>query len=87
MPDTSESARARRRQGRRRARPARVRIFDSSIPSPCVSVCQVDDATGCCLGCHRSIDEIRDWPILTAEEKTAVLARVAARKAEGRRPG
>jgi predicted Fe-S protein YdhL (DUF1289 family) len=27
------------------------------------------------------MDEIRDWPILSAEEKTAVLARLAARKA------
>jgi predicted Fe-S protein YdhL (DUF1289 family) len=27
------------------------------------------------------MDEIRDWPILSAEEKTAVLARLAERKA------
>ncbi len=68
------------RRERRRRRPRRAPAFDTTIPSPCISVCQIDDATGCCIGCHRSMDEIRDWPILSAEEKIAVLARLAARK-------
>ncbi len=71
------------RQRRRERRRARVREarFDTTIPSPCISVCQFDDATDCCIGCFRSIDEIRDWPIMTAEEKTATLERSAGRKA------
>jgi len=77
--DGNEEAARRRRDGGRR-RP-RERRFDTSVPSPCISVCQVDNATGCCIGCLRSIDEIRDWPIMTAEEKTATLARIAARRA------
>ena len=40
----------------------------------------MDNATGCCIGCYRAIDEIREWPILTADEKRAVLARIADRK-------
>ena len=74
-----------RRAGRQRAggrRRLRARTFDTTIPSPCIAVCQVDNATGCCIGCFRSIDEIREWPIMTAEEKTAALARVAERKAD-----
>ncbi len=69
------------RRARRRARPART--FDTSIPSPCIAVCQIDDATDCCIGCFRSIDEIRDWPIMTADEKTQVLARIEQRRAVG----
>jgi predicted Fe-S protein YdhL (DUF1289 family) len=69
----------RRERARRRPRPRRE--FDTSVPSPCITVCQVDDATGCCIGCYRSIDEIREWPILSADEKRAVLARIAERKA------
>lgn len=77
-PDSLRRARAGRRPGgRSRRRPE----FDSSVPSPCITVCQVDDATGCCIGCYRSIDEIREWPILSADEKRAVLARIAERKA------
>lgn len=63
---------------RRRKRPQRV--FDNSVPSPCIAVCQVDPRTNLCLGCRRHIDEIRNWPILTAEQKRAVLAEVAKRQ-------
>ena len=69
------------RRERARRRPRARREFDSSVPSPCITVCQVDDATGCCIGCYRSIDEIREWPILSADEKRTVLARIAERKA------
>ncbi len=82
QPETSAEERRSRRE-RRRAR-ARAGRFDTTIPSPCISVCQIDDATDCCIGCRRSIDEIRDWPIMTAGEKTAALARIAASKAAGK---
>ena len=77
--DGLSTDRARRRPG---GQPRRRREFDTSVPSPCITVCQVDDATGCCIGCYRSIDEIREWPILSADEKRAVLARIAERKAD-----
>lgn len=32
-----------------------------SVPSPCVSVCRMDTGSGLCVGCFRTIDEIRDW--------------------------
>ncbi len=80
LDDSLHSERARRR-ARRRA--ARRRDFDTTVPSPCISVCQLDDVTGYCLGCHRNVEEIRDWPILTAEEKKAILTNIAARKAAG----
>lgn len=65
---------------RERRRQARLRGIDRSIPSPCISVCQLDDTTGLCMGCHRSIDEIRDWPILSAEEKRDVLEKIETRR-------
>ena len=63
---------------RRRNRPRRT--FDSSVPSPCIAVCQIDNATGFCLGCYRNVDEVREWPILTAAEKTDILEKLAERK-------
>ena len=79
MSEIDDRTEQRRARARRRPRPRRE--FDTSVPSPCITVCQVDDATGCCIGCYRSIDEIREWPILSADEKRAVLARIAERKA------
>lgn len=72
--------RARAGRGPRRGSGRRPEV-DTSVPSPCITVCQVDDTTGHCIGCYRSIDEIREWPILSADEKRAVLARIAERKA------
>lgn len=31
------------------------------MPSPCVSVCRMDDAQQYCLGCLRTLDELRAW--------------------------
>ena len=71
--------RAQRRAERRRR--VRERTFDSSVASPCIAICQLG-ADDLCVGCLRSMDEIRDWPIMTAEEKRTVLAKIEARKAE-----
>jgi len=49
------------------------------VPSPCVNVCQMDPRSGLCLGCRRTLREIADWLEMTAEEKLAVLERVAQR--------
>jgi uncharacterized protein len=45
----------------------------SSVQSPCNSVCRIDPASGQCLGCKRTLEEIADWPILSNPEKRAVL--------------
>lgn len=71
-----------RSENRRRGGRTRARRFvpDESVPSPCISVCQIDDARGYCIGCFRDVDEIRDWIIMSAAEKTEVLARIAERR-------
>ncbi|WP_282604297.1 DUF1289 domain-containing protein [Pelagibius sp. Alg239-R121] len=76
MSESQDTERAARRARRRQAR---LRGLDRSVPSPCISVCQLDDASGLCIGCHRNVDEIRDWPILSADEKRAVLAEIETR--------
>ncbi len=75
----SEQGRAVRPRRRSRGR----RTIDHSVPSPCIAVCTIDDANGQCLGCRRTIDEIRDWPILSREEKLAVLDLLAERRRDG----
>ncbi|MGB0717952.1 MAG: DUF1289 domain-containing protein [Alphaproteobacteria bacterium] len=61
-----------RRQTRRKVRP----IIDTSIPSPCKSLCQIDKTNSTCIGCRRTLDEIRNWMIMTAEEKQSVWQRL-----------
>lgn len=39
--------------------------------SPCIGICKLDDATGFCLGCARTGDEIADWSGQTSEWRSA----------------
>lgn len=51
-----------------------------TVASPCVRNCCLDDAQ-ICLGCGRSLDEIRDWSAASNDEKRKILACAAARRA------
>ncbi len=56
--------------------------------SPCVKVCVIEPASGLCLGCHRSLDEIAAWPRLAPVERKAILAALPDRAARpARRKG
>jgi uncharacterized protein len=47
--------------------------------SPCTGVCRLNDATGICRGCRRTLAEIAAWSSLTPGEKCAVLEALAGR--------
>jgi predicted Fe-S protein YdhL (DUF1289 family) len=43
----------------------------SSIPSPCIKVCQIEDDH--CEGCGRSSNEIREWFYCDDQRKLEIL--------------
>jgi len=51
------------------------------VESPCTNVCQMNPATGYCLGCFRTLEEITAWSRLDDAGKQAILREVAAREA------
>jgi predicted Fe-S protein YdhL (DUF1289 family) len=82
-PDTPTGGRdfdAERQAARERRRAERRRLLASGPPSPCVSVCQMDPMTGYCVGCLRTIDEIRDWIITPPDERQKILDQLPGRK-------
>ncbi len=54
--------------------------LDDDVPSPCVSLCKLTPDRSHCLGCLRTLDEIRAWRSLDADGKRAVLAALAGRR-------
>ncbi|UIJ45019.1 DUF1289 domain-containing protein [Sphingomonas cannabina] len=58
-------------------------LFEYSEParvqSPCINVCVLDPATGWCLGCGRSGDEVEEWSSITDARRQAILDRLPAR--------
>jgi len=51
------------------------------LPSPCRNVCVMHEASGHCVGCGRTLDEIALWPVLDDDDKRAVWSQLPARLA------
>jgi predicted Fe-S protein YdhL (DUF1289 family) len=49
------------------------------LETPCVNICLLDDATGLCIGCGRSIDEIARWSAMSETERRNIMALLPAR--------
>jgi len=61
-------------------------MTDDEVPSPCVNVCVMDEASGLCRGCARTLDEIANWIDYTRARKLAVLKKLARRRAAAPQP-
>lgn len=49
------------------------------VPSPCVSVCRMDSASGLCEGCLRTLDEIAAWSRMADADKRVVWQQIMQR--------
>lgn len=62
----------------------------AAIETPCEKICIVDDASGLCRGCGRSLNEIASWSSYSNAERARVMAelpqRLAAMGADPVRP-
>jgi len=52
---------------------------DEVVPSPCISVCRMSEDRSHCVGCFRTIPEIRAWAQADSAERLATWARLAQR--------
>jgi predicted Fe-S protein YdhL (DUF1289 family) len=59
---------------------------DPVIESPCNRACTLDPASGLCLGCGRSLDEIMRWTQMTYAERARVIAELTRRPTWRRQP-
>jgi predicted Fe-S protein YdhL (DUF1289 family) len=51
------------------------------VLSPCISVCRIDAASGLCIGCLRTLDEIAAWGSLDDAARRTILQAVMTRRA------
>ena len=52
------------------------------VASPRINVCKMDEQTGLCSGCFRTIDEIAAWAGIDDSRRLSILAAVARRRQE-----
>ncbi|MEP6792615.1 MAG: DUF1289 domain-containing protein [Ramlibacter sp.] len=49
------------------------------MPSPCISVCRMEEASGLCGGCFRTLEEIAGWSRMDDAGKREIWARIEQR--------
>ena len=54
--------------------------IQEEIQSPCIGVCSVDDASGYCYGCYRTIEEIKGWWDMSQSEQKTLLSALETRQ-------
>ena len=55
-------------------------------PSPCINVCKMDGASGLCIGCYRTIEEITLWSRLDDTDRQEILRAVSERRQAAKPP-
>jgi predicted Fe-S protein YdhL (DUF1289 family) len=47
---------------------------ETMASTPCIKICVIDEASGLCRGCLRSLTEIAQWSRMSEAERSAVMA-------------
>lgn len=55
------------------------KVHPIEIESPCVLVCMLDNATGWCLGCGRTGEEIAGWTQADPGRRKSILDQIPHR--------
>ena len=50
------------------------------LPSPCISLCVMDDASGLCNGCQRTIEEIIAWGSASEAQRRGIWQAILLRR-------
>ena len=50
------------------------------IDSPCIDICTIDRNSGECIGCGRTVEEVRNWTNFNNLKKKQILENLNARK-------
>lgn len=53
--------------------------FDGVVTSPCISVCRMTADRSHCQGCFRTLDELRAWGKVGADQRRAIWVQLLER--------
>jgi len=54
--------------------------ISNAVPSPCVSLCRLDEER-VCVGCFRHVDDIREWRSADDQRRRDIRVQAEQRKA------
>jgi predicted Fe-S protein YdhL (DUF1289 family) len=56
-----------------------MRATEATVQSPCVGNCCLDDEL-VCIGCARTLDEIKEWGMVDNQRRRIILQNAARRR-------
>ena len=54
------------------------------METPCIKICTYEPAIGMCVGCGRTLAEVRGWFEMTDAQRRAVMEELPARLAKAK---
>jgi predicted Fe-S protein YdhL (DUF1289 family) len=57
-------------------------IVQEEAQSPCIGVCSIDETSGYCQGCYRTIDEIKGWWDMSQPQQAQLTAELEQRQSQ-----
>jgi uncharacterized protein len=49
------------------------------METPCINICVIDEASGQCIGCGRTRNEIASWSSITSAERRRIMSELPHR--------
>lgn len=49
------------------------------IASPCINICTLDQRSGLCMGCKRTVEEITRWTSYSDQQRAALMKELPGR--------
>jgi predicted Fe-S protein YdhL (DUF1289 family) len=47
-----------------------------TILTPCIKKCEIDSTTSYCIGCGRTIQQLREWRIYTDDQRIMIINQI-----------
>lgn len=55
-------------------------VEQNEVQSPCIGVCSIDESSGFCYGCYRTVEEIKGWWDMSQPEQKKLVAELVERQ-------
>ena len=54
-----------------------------TVLTPCVKICELDQYNQICIGCGRTVEQLREWLIYSDDKRKNIMKEIKKRKKDG----
>ena len=49
------------------------------VSTPCINICRMDEQNRLCIGCFRTLEELKRWSSMSEDQRLEIMAQLEAR--------